>query len=62
MTLPPVLHTYAARLLTGTTLTVEQATAHARGDTTDPPPAAAATAAEVLAAGWRNAAAEGPAS
>lgn len=55
MTLPPGLHAYATRLLTGTTLTVEQATAHARGDTTAPPPPAAATAAVVLAAGWATA-------
>lgn len=60
MTLPPGLHAYATRLLTGTTLTVEQAAAHARGDATDPPPPAAVTAAVVLAAGW--AAAEDPAS
>lgn len=52
MTLAHDLHAYAARLLTGTTLSVEQATAHARGDTTHPPPPAAVTAAEVLRAGW----------
>lgn len=56
MTLPTGLHAYAARLLTGTTLTVEEATAHARGDTTAPPPTPAVTAAAVLAAGWDNAA------
>jgi hypothetical protein len=60
MTVPPGLAAHAARLLTGTTLTVEQATAHARGDTTTPPPPPAVTAAAVLRAGWT--AAEDPAS
>jgi hypothetical protein len=36
MTLPPRLHAYATRLLIGTILAVEQATAHVREDAKDP--------------------------
>lgn len=52
MTLPAGLHAYAARVLTGTTLTVAQALDHARGTATDTPSPAAAPAAAVLADGW----------